>query len=61
MMSKKKILKGMDQQIANQRFGITEIQITDESLMDKTICLQKMRQDLDELIQTRKRLEALLI
>ena len=61
-MSKKKILRGLGEQISNTRCEIGEIQTSQvRGPADKSVALMPVRRRLDRLIEIREELEDLLI
>jgi len=61
MMSKKKILKGLEQHISNSYCCLADFQLNDEPSPNKEEALKEMKNEHQELISIKNRLQEILI
>jgi hypothetical protein len=59
-MSKKRILKGIDEQISNRRYLLTDTVLSREPLYNKDAMIESLKTEIAQMRQLRDSLEPLL-
>lgn len=59
-MSKKSILRGIEEQISNKRYVLTETMLSDEPMLDKDKSVERLKSEIAQLRQLKDCLEPLL-
>ena len=59
-MSKKRILKGIEEQISNRRYELTDTVLSYEPLLDREAVVEKLKSEIVQMKQLKDCLEPLL-
>jgi len=59
-MSKKRLLKGLDEQIENRKYDLTDTMLSHEPLLDREAVIKTLKSEIAQMRQLRDSLEPLL-